>query len=266
MSDPFILLGAAVVGLLVGALVNAKVMRTKESLIFTTARSCSICAEPASIHELLPVFGYLAVKGRCRRCKAVVPWQYPATEIAFAVLFAIFAARVLGLWGFDLPSYVSQTEYLLLFVRDALMSTALILVFVFDYRAYIIPDRITIPAMIAAILCNVALGVPVTAILLGGFLLGGFFALQYLLSHGKWVGGGDIRMGMLMGFLLGPWVGLVALLISYIAGAIVGTGLLLSKRRQLGSHVPFGTFMAIGTVIALLWGNQILNWYLGFFG
>ncbi len=120
--------------------------------------------------------------------------------------------------------------------------------------------------MIAAILCNVALGVPVTAILLGGFLLGGFFALQYLLSHGKWVGGGDIRMGMLMGFLLGPWVGLVALLISYIAGAIVGTGLLLSRRRQLGSHVPFGTFMAIGTVIALLWGNQILDWYLGFFG
>lgn len=265
MTDPLLLVGAAVIGLLVGAFVNAKVMRTKESLIFTTARSCSICAQPASVREMLPLFGYFSVKGKCRRCNAVIPWQYPATELAFALLFVLFAARAVGMWGLEVPTYVSEPELLLLFVRDSLMITAFVLVFVFDYRAYIIPDRITIPAMIAAILCNVALGYPVWAILLGGFMIGGFFALQYLLSHGKWVGGGDIRFGMLMGFLLGPWLGLVALLISYVAGAIVGSFLLLTKRRVLGSHVPFGTFMAIGTVIAMLWGNQILDWYLGFF-
>lgn len=265
MSEALYLVLAAVAGLLAGGIANARVMRTKESLVFTTARSCSVCAHPAHPKEYLPLFGYFAVKGRCQRCTAVIPWQYPATEVAFALLFAVFAARSFGMFGLDIPVYVSANEALLLFVRDALMVSALILVFIFDYRAYIIPDRITIPAMIIAILCNVALGVPVMPILVGGLLLGGFFAVQFLVSQGRWVGGGDIRMGMLMGFLLGPWLGLVALLLSYISGAIVGVGLLASKRREMGSHVPFGTFMALATVVTMLWGQRLLDWYLGFF-
>jgi leader peptidase (prepilin peptidase)/N-methyltransferase len=266
MSEILYLLGALVAGLLAGGIANARVMRTRESLIFTTSRSCSICAQPAHPKEMLPIFGYFAVKGRCHRCKEVIPWQYPATEAVFAGLFFIFAARALTLWGFDLPVYAAADEAFLLFVRDALIASALVLIFVFDYRAYIIPDRLTIPAMIVAILCNVALGVPVVPILLGGFLIGGFFAVQFLISKGRWVGGGDIRMGMLMGFLLGPWLGVVALLLSYIAGAVAGVFLLVSKKREMGSHVPFGTFMALATVVTMLWGQQILDWYLGFFG
>lgn len=265
MSDALYLGGALVAGLLVGGIANALVMRTRESLIFTTSRSCSVCAEPASAKEMLPVFGYFSVKGRCRTCKAIIPWQYPATELVFGLLFVVFAARALGLWGLVLPNYVSHSEAMLLFVRDAWMISALILVFVFDYRASIIPDRITIPAMLVAILCNVVLGVPVVTILLGGLLLGGFFAVQFLISKGKWVGGGDIRMGMLMGFLLGPWLGVEALLMAYIAGAVAGVFLLLSKKRDMSSHVPFGTFMAMGTVVTMLWGQQIMDWYLAFF-
>jgi prepilin signal peptidase PulO-like enzyme (type II secretory pathway) len=215
---------------------------------------------------MLPIFGYFAVKGRCHRCKAVIPWQYPATEAAFALLFVVFAARALSLWGFELPVSAAADEAFLLFVRDALIASALVLIFVFDYRAYIIPDRLTIPAMIAAIVCNVALGIPVVPILLGGFLIGGFFAIQFLMSKGRWVGGGDIRMGMLMGFLLGPWLGVVALLLSYISGAVAGVFLLASKKRGMGSHVPFGTFMALATVVTMLWGQQLMDWYLGFFG
>lgn len=265
MTEALYVLGALIAGLLAGGIANARVMRTRESLIFTTSRSCSICAQPAHPKEMLPILGYFAVKGRCHRCKEVIPWQYPATEAAFAFLFVVFAARALGLWGFALPAFVAADEAFLLFVRDALIASALILIFVFDYRAYIIPDRLTIPAMIAAILCNVALGVPVVSILLGGFLIGGFFAVQFLMSQGRWVGGGDIRMGMLMGFLLGPWLGVVALLMSYVAGAVAGVFLLATKKREMGSHVPFGTFMALATVVTMLWGQQILDWYLGFF-
>ncbi len=266
MTEAVYILGALVGGLLAGGIANARVMRTRESLIFTTSRSCSICAQPAHPKEYLPVIGYFAVKGRCHKCKEIIPWQYPATEVVFALLFVVFAARALTLWGFELPAYASSSEALLLFVRDALVSCALILIFVFDYRAYIIPDRLTIPAMIVAILCNVALGIPVMPILLGGLLIGGFFAAQFLISKGRWVGGGDIRMGMLMGFLLGPWLGVVALLLSYVSGAIVGVGLLASRKREMGSHVPFGTFMALSTVVTMLWGQQIMDWYLGFFG
>lgn len=266
MTDALYLVIAAVAGLLAGGIANARVMRTKDSLIFTTARTCSICAKPAHPKEFLPIFGYLAVKGRCHACKAVIPWQYPATEAVFALLFTLFAARALSLWGLVLPVFVLADEALLLFVRDALMASALILIFVFDYRAYIIPDRLTIPAMLIAIFCNLALGLPLTSILLGGLLLGSFFAIQFLMSQGRWVGGGDIRMGMLMGFLLGPWLGVVALLVSYVAGAAAGVVLLLAKKRELGSHVPFGTFMAAATIITMLWGQQILDWYLGLLG
>ncbi|MFZ2682013.1 MAG: prepilin peptidase [Patescibacteria group bacterium] len=265
MSDFIFILGALVAGLLAGGIANARVMRTQKGLIFTTSKACSICAKPAHAKEYLPVFGYFAVKGRCHKCKAVIPWQYPATEVVFAALFVVFAARAISLWGLELPLYASAAEAVLLFVRDAVVVSALILIFVFDYRASIIPDRLTIPAMVVAILCNVALGVPVTEILLGGFLLGGFFAFQFLFSKGKWVGGGDIRMGMLMGFLLGPWLGVLALLLAYAAGAVVGVGLLIGKQRTLASHVPFGTFMALATVVTMLWGQQLLDWYLGFF-
>ncbi len=265
MTEALYLFGALIAGLLAGGVANARVMRTRESLIFTTSRACSICAEPLHPKELLPVFGYFAVKGRCHRCRAVIPWQYPATEAVFALLFVVFAARALGLWGLELPSYVASSEVFVLFVRDALMVSALVLIFVFDYRASVIPDRLTIPAILIATLANLALGLPLASILLGGLLLGGFFAIQFLLSNGRWVGGGDIRLGVLMGCLLGPWLGVVALLLAYIAGSILGLGLIVTKRRHLDSHVPFGTFMALATVVTMLWGQRMIDWYLGFF-
>lgn len=261
-----LLLGAGLLGLLVGGLVNAVVMRTRESLMFTVARSCAVCAEPVSSREYLPLFGYFAVRGRCGGCQAVIPWQYPATEVVFALAFIIFAARAGGLWDGALPDFVSPNEGLLLFARDAFAVTALILVFVFDYRASLIPDRITIPAIIAAIVFNLALGMPAGQMLLGGLFLGGFFAVQFLFSGGRWVGGGDIRVGMLMGFLLGPWVGIAALLAAYIMGALVGVALLASKKRELSSHVPFGTFMALATILAMLFGDQAVAWYVGLLG
>lgn len=265
MSDVLLLLAATLTGLLAGGIANMFVMRTRDSLIFTTARSCSLCARPAHPKEMLPVVGYLAVKGRCHSCRAVIPWQYPATEIAFALLFAVFAARAMELGGFALPVGLGGYDAFWLFVRDALISSALILIFVFDYRASLIPDRLTIPAMMVAIIANLALGMPMLLMLLGGLLLGSFFAVQFLVTRGRWVGGGDVRMGMLMGFLLGPWLGLEAILFAYIAGAVVGVVLLVSKRRTLASHVPFGTFMAGATLVIMLWGQQILDWYLGFF-
>lgn len=261
MSIP-ILFGAAVLGLLVGGVVNALVMRTRESLMFTVARSCAICAEPASGLEYLPLFGYFAVRRRCGGCQAVIPWQYPATEAAFALLFLVFAARAAGVWSDALPDFVLLSEGWLLFIRDAIVVTALVLVFVFDYRASLIPDRITIPAIIAVIVLNLALGMDPVIMLLGGLFLGGFFAIQFLFSNGRWVGGGDVRVGMLMGFLLGPWIGITAMLAAYILGAVVGVWLVTTKRRTLGSHVPFGTFMAMATILAMLCGEQIMNWYL----
>jgi len=260
---PFLIIGAAILGLFAGAFINARIMRSKDSMSFTTNRACAVCAAPLKHKEMLPVVGYLAVKGRCRRCTAVIPWQYPATEAVIALLFAFFAARIL--FHFELPVFVGPGDEILLFVRDALTALVLIMVFMFDYRASVIPDRVTIPGMVIVTICNILLGMPVAELLLGGLVLGGFFAAQFLISRGRWVGGGDVRMGMLMGFLLGPILGIVALFISYVSGSIIGIMLISSGNRKIDSHVPFGTFLAFATVICMFFGQYLFNWYMSLF-
>lgn len=258
-----LILLAAVLGLVVGSFVNAFVLRAKNGIPLMSGSKCTRCVEPIAWYDTVPVLSYVALRGRCRRCTAAIEWQYPAVEAAMAVLFAVFAARVV--FGVAIPSFIDVGETWLLFVRDAAMSALLVVIFLYDFRFSVIPDKFSVPAILVALIMNIALGANPWAILIGGLVLGAFFSVQYLVSNGRWVGGGDIRMGMAMGFLLGLPVGMVALFLAYIGGAIAGIALLVGKHRTLSSHVPFGTFLAGGTVIALLCGNAILTWYMSFF-
>src|SRR3989338_10801374 len=104
---------AAALGLLVGSAVNAFVLRTKNGLPLMSRSKCIRCVEPIAWYDAVPVLSYVALRGRCRRCSAGIEWQYPAVEAAMAILFALFAARVM----FDLgvPSFVDDSERWLLF-------------------------------------------------------------------------------------------------------------------------------------------------------
>lgn len=254
---------AAVLGLVVGSMVNAFVLRAKNGLRLMSSNKCIRCVEPIAWYDAIPVLSYFALRGRCRRCTAAIEWQYPAVEAAMAVLFALFAARVV--FAIGIPSFVDVHETWMLFVRDAAMSALLVIIFLYDFRFSVIPDRFSIPAIVVAVLMNIALGANPWSMLVGGLVLGAFFSVQFLVSGGKWIGGGDIRMGLMMGFLLGLPLGMLALFIAYVGGAIAGVILLAGKHRTLSSHVPFGTFLAGGTIIALVAGPAILSWYVGLF-
>lgn len=254
---------ASIIGITVGSFINVVVFRTggKESLMGRS--KCTKCLEPIAAIDLIPVVSFFALKGRCRKCSEVIEWQYPLIELLTGILFGLFYAR--AVLGFGLPSFVDGNEWFLIFLRDAIISVFLIIIFVYDFRYYFILDRFTLPAIILAILFNVLVGGSIISMLLGGLMIGAFFAFQFLASKGRWVGAGDIRLGMLMGFLLGAEQGLLALFLSYILGAIVGIILILTKKRQLDGQVPFGTFMAVSMIVTLIFGQQILAWYLGFF-
>ena len=253
---------AGLLGVVFGSFINVVVFRTKEGQSLGGRSKCRTCLEPISSVDLVPILSYFALKGKCRRCSSVIEWQYPAVEIAMGILFALFFVRA---WlGIGLPSFIDSTEWIALFVRDATMATFLVIIFVYDFKYSYILDRYSIPAIILALFFNIVLGADALNILLGGLLIGGFFAIQFLVSNGKWIGGGDIRMGLLMGFLLGAELGLVALFVSYVLGAVVGIFLVLTKKRELDGHVPFGTFLALGTVFAMIWGADVLGWYLGY--
>jgi prepilin signal peptidase PulO-like enzyme (type II secretory pathway) len=122
---------------------------------------------------------------------------------------------------------------------------------------------VTIPAIILFFIFSLLLGASWWSILLAILIGFGFFGLQYLVSSGRWIGGGDLRLGALMGAALGWPNILIGLLAAYIIGAIVSIFLLATGKAKAKTPIAFGTFLAVGTLIALFWGQQMINWYLG---
>lgn len=258
---------ALVLGLVCGAFVNTFLLRTPDGLRFTAGRrACVTCARPLHAKDHFPLVSYLVLQAKCRACKSVIPWQYPALELAMGLLFMGFAWQILS-GDVGVPVFAREAgDAIALFIRNGLLAMLLLPIFMFDWRASIIPDRLSVPAMIVALCMNVVMGADSTTMLFGGVALGAFFALQYLVSRGTWVGGGDIRLAMVMGFLLGPELGTFGLLLAYIIGSGAGLYLIFVRRRDIRSHVPFGTFMVIGTYIALFFGARAIDWYLGLLG
>lgn len=261
-----VLVFSALIGLAVGSFINALVFRTHEDIPLSGRSKCLKCERPIDARDLIPVLSFFLLRGRCRGCHASISWQYPAVEFATAVLFVILAI--------DIPLFVSPDLFSVFYgplIRNAIFTAFLIIIFVYDLRYSYILDRITVPGMMIAILLNLVLysivpgWITPYSMLLGALTLGGFFLLQFVLSKGKWIGGGDIRMGVLMGLMVGFENGLLALFLAYALGAIFGCTLIAAGKKKLGSHVPFGTFLAIGTYVALVWGDAILTWYLGNF-
>jgi len=240
------------IGICVGSFLNVLVFRTHDERSFMRGRSkCIKCEVPIAWYDLVPVLSFILLRRRCRKCKSAISWQYPLIELATGLLF-------LGL--FLRPDF--SIEF---FIRDAIFTIFLIVLFVYDLKYQLLLDRFTIPAMIVALLFNLFLSVPVWSMLVGALVLGGFFLGQYWISKGKWIGDGDIRMGVLMGLMLGLQDGLVALFLAYILGAVVGVVLIMSKKAKMHTQIPFGTFLALTTFISLLWGSEIISWYLGLF-
>lgn len=252
-----------ILGICVGSFLNVAIFRARsgESIMGRRSR-CRACEEPLGVFDLIPIVSFILLRRRCHKCKAVLSWQYPIVELATGVLFVLFNQKIV--WGLspDLGLHTASVLYL----RDLVFISYLILIFVYDLRYMLIPDRFTIPAMILALISNVWLGIiPVWSLLLGGLVLAGFFWLQFLISKGTWVGGGDVRMGALMGFMLGIEQGLLALFLAYLFGAITGVFLIITGRATRKTPVPFGSFLVVGTLIVLFAGGPVIDWYLSLF-
>ena len=249
-------------GLVIGSFLNVVIWRLHAGESILTGRShCPKCRHVLGPLELIPVLSFLAQKGKCRHCGKSISWQYPLVELSTAILF-LFAY---------LPHDLRVTAYnFFLLARTWFIIATLMVIFVSDLKYYLIPDKIIYPAA-AVVLMTLPLiyGGEISWAglfdpLIAGVLGGGFFLLQYILSKGKWIGGGDIKLGALMGLILGLGGLGVALFSAYVVGAAVGLILVASRKKTMKSQVPFGTFLAAGTIFAMFFGTSILNWYLNF--
>jgi len=251
-------------GLIIGSFLNALIYRLHIGESISHGRSkCPHCGHVLAWNDLVPVMSFLLLKGRCRYCKKKISWQYPIVELAVAALFLI--SYVINVGRFPAPDllFPSNLQFWLLMTRDFIAISSLTAIFVYDLKWMIIPDSIALSAFVLVFILNVLIGIPIASILIGAAVGFGFFALQYYISNGQWIGGGDLRLGALMGALLGWPLIVVALFLSYILGAIVSVILLISKKATRKSAVPFGVFLAPAAILALLWRQKILAWYLG---
>ncbi len=240
-------------GLIIGSFLNAVVYRLEKGGSIITQRSrCPHCGHMLSWYELVPLVSFIVQLRRCRACKQFISWQYLAVELATGALF---------IWLFLLfpQAPIGYLAYLFFVV------SSLIIIFIFDLKHYIIPNRVLYP--LTAVVFSYAVATNGFSKELGyhalaAVLASGFFLALYLVSKGKWIGFGDVKFAVCMGFFLEPWLTLVAFFVSYFAGAIASGIVLLLRRKSLHSEIPFGPFLVLGTLVAFAYGNELIVWYL----
>jgi leader peptidase (prepilin peptidase) / N-methyltransferase len=255
-------------GLIIGSFINCLIYRLRNKKSLNGRSFCPHCKKQINWYDNIPLLSFFILKGKCRKCKKTISFEYPLVELVTAITFILIYHFA------SLSVYTCSIVPLLTLFRNWLFASILIVIFIYDFKYYLILDKVSIPAIILALIVNLFIAFLNTGfnsliseflnLALSAIVAGGFFFLQFAISRGKWIGGGDIRLGLLMGFMLGwPYV-LPALAISYILGSLVGMFLIGAKHANMKTQVPLGTFLAIGIFIVLIWGSQIVNWYLTF--
>ncbi|TAL20382.1 prepilin peptidase [Patescibacteria group bacterium] len=258
-----IFLFVIILGAIVGSALTALLSRLAGGQSWLRGRSrCVHCERVLGVRELIPVVSWLIQRGVCHGCRRPIGWSYPAIELLTGILFVFgFALR----FGADpLPQLLGDpARFLLLALRDFYAIAVLLVIFIFDLTRGLILDRVTLPAIAILSVLSLLLGVTPLNLILGIAIGAGFFLTQYLLSSGRWIGGGDIRLGALMGALLGWQSLLVALFVAYVTGGITAGVLLARRQKTWQSAMPFGTFLSASALFALYFGEAVIKWYVG---
>ncbi|MFA6423795.1 MAG: A24 family peptidase [Candidatus Magasanikbacteria bacterium] len=246
-----------VLGLILGSFLNSWMWRVRDNIrILSNSRSmCPNCHYQLRWYENIPLISWLVLRAHCSNCKKPIHWSYFVVELATGFLMMYVVGQHVKLVHFS--------EWVLL--RDVCFLTFLIIIFMYDLRYKIILSRVIWAGTIIGFLINILiLNFSASSLLLGMLIGGGFFLIQYIVSSGRWIGGGDIRMGVMMGAWLGWQNTILALFVAYILGAIVGIGLMLIKKADGKTELPFGMFLAVATFITLYYGDSLIGWYLQF--
>ena len=246
----------ALLGLAVGSFLNVCIDRLpRNESIVNPPSHCPACQNKLAVKDLIPVFSYLRLRGRCRYCQAAIPrrlfWVELATGLIFASLYWHYGLSVeLGVMAF----------YACLFI----------IIFVIDLEHGLILNKVVYPGMVVALLLALlpqswltqwtVTGVANAA--LGGGIGFAIFLLIAIASRGG-MGWGDVKLAALIGLATGFPLVFFSIIMGAILGGIVAVALVIAKKRKRRETIPFGPFLALATMVTLLWGSNILSWYLG---
>lgn len=256
MTSATIAIIAGLFGALIGSFLNVCIHRLprRESIVWP-ASHCPACMSAIAWYDNIPLVSYAWLQGRCRTCRAAISSRYPLVEAANAAGYAAL------FWHFGVVPEA--------FVYAALYS-ALIVVTGTDLSHQIIPDAVTLPGIAigllsGAVLLPIGLMKSLAGMVVGGGILWGLAWLSPIVFGKEGMGGGDIKLMAMVGAVLGWQPVLLATMVASLVGSVVGSGLIAAGAMRRHDYLPFGPFLALGSIIALFFHEPLLNWYWSLF-
>jgi len=262
-------------GLIVGSFLGMANYRLKtaEDIIFKRSH-CPKCKHSIRWYDNIPLLSFILLRGQCRDCKKYISWEYPLIELMTGLLFAGAAFRFFGVPFLNIPGIISGAASVNAIVDLSFLLFAicyLVLIFWHDYDYLLISDAVVYPAILITFFYQIwkytqsPLGIadwrsPLTSALLAALGTALFFFFLIWVSKGKWIGGGDVKLGFLAGIIVGWPKILFVLFFTYLIGSAISLALIAAKKKTWKSQIPFGPFMVAGILIVLFFSDQIQFW------
>ncbi len=279
--DILIFLIIFIFGTIVGSFLNVLIDRLPVGQNPWRGRSrCDHCQKTLSPMDLIPLFSFLILKGKCRYCHKKLSWQYPLIEFATGLMFisifnfsvkagSSFAGQFFLLSGgqaifnkFSIIQFVNLMSLIIIF-------SSFLAIFVADIKFQIIPDELIISSLIGSLVLLFIRSVFFHILIYENFIsaigAAGFFLLIFILTKGKGMGFGDVKLAFILGLFLGYPNILIGLYLAFLTGAVVSIILILGRIKKLKSKIAFGPFLLIGTIISYFYGGTIWTQFLKFF-
>ena len=255
MADALLLAAFAWLGLAVGSFLNVCIHRLpRGGSVVSPPSRCPHCEYRLRWYDNIPVLSFLLLRGRCRGCRSPISLRYPVVELLTMLLFLVH----LYFFGWTI----------LMAVRLA-FACALIVLFAIDLEHHLLPNAITLPGIAAGLASSLFLPPGIRDAVIGTIVGGGVLWLigevYYRLAGQEGMGGGDVKMLAMIGAFLGWKLVLVTLVLSSVAGSLIGMAVIALRRGGMKYALPYGTFLALGALAASLVGEEIVAWYVGLY-
>jgi leader peptidase (prepilin peptidase)/N-methyltransferase len=247
-----IYIAICVLGLALGSFLNVVIYRLPKGLSLMGPRSqCPSCQAKIHFYDNMPVISFLLLRGRCRQCDAPISWRYPLVELLTGLLMILMLLR----FGLSIN-----------FVKYSLLTLILIPVTFIDIDEKIIPNWLTFSGLIGGVTITLIFQIELWLFMLQGMVVGGLF-MALLMVLGKWLfkkeamGMGDLKLLAMIGIYLGITGALLSVYIGAIIAFILIVIQLLSRRINLKETIPFGPFIAVGALVYIMIGSELIFWY-----
>lgn len=255
-----------ILGLIFGSFLSVvihRIRKNKKGIIFGKSH-CPHCKKTLTARDLIPLVSFIINKAKCRHCKKHIGWHYFWLELTTGLIFGVLFLKMPFAEILTSGNIIIFPEALVFYVYSILLSLFLIAIAFYDLLYLEIPEIFSIPAIIFVVVVNLIFQQPPFLDMAFGALAALLFiGLQVWMTGEKWMGAGDIRVGLIMGLFFGWQLFIIALLLAYFLGSLITLILMMGRLINLKSKIPFAPFLVLGTFLTMFFGDYLLELYLG---